>query len=210
MISEYKRAALDRLRGNWGIEIAMLSILFAISIFGEIFVDDTEFIPVILFSLLTGVISMGYSKHVLDRVNGKEESKILDIFVYFTTIDVLFLFGLNLLVGLFTFLWSLLFIIPGIIASLSYSMALYIKMENPEIGALEAIKMSQKITDGHKLEIFLLPLSFIGWFILGIVTIVGLIPVTAYLTYATLEQYKDLMSSIKNGEIGRASCRERV
>jgi len=79
-------------------------------------------------------------------------------------------FKVNFLVGLFTALWSLLFVIPGIVKSYSYSMAMYILAENPEMGALDAITKSRKMTDGHKMELFVLGLSFIGWSILVAVT----------------------------------------
>ena len=78
---------------------------------------------------------------------------------------------LYLLISIFTFLWSLLLVIPGIIKSLSYSMAPYILLENEYyMTPMDAIKESQRIMDGHKMELFLLELSFIGWCLLGILT----------------------------------------
>ena len=75
--------------------------------------------------------------------------------------------GLVFLQNIYIFLWSLLFVIPGIIKSFSYSMSYYIMLENPEIGINEAIKKSSKIMEGNKLKLFLLQLSFIGWFLLA-------------------------------------------
>ena len=74
------------------------------------------------------------------------------------------------LVGLFTWLWSLLFVIPGIVKAFSYSQAMYILAENPEIGAREAIDRSKAMMNGHKMELFVLELSFIGWHLLGAIT----------------------------------------
>jgi uncharacterized membrane protein len=65
------------------------------------------------------------------------------------------------------FLWSLLFIIPGIIAALNYSMSLFIMAQNPEIGIVEAIELSKKMMKGNKGKLFVLYLSFIGWFLLS-------------------------------------------
>ena len=79
-------------------------------------------------------------------------------------------FKVSFFTGLFTFLWSLLLIIPGIIKGLGYSMAMYILAENPDMPALEALKKSQEMMDGHKMELFVLYLSFIGWFLLTAVT----------------------------------------
>ena len=75
-------------------------------------------------------------------------------------------FKVTFLTGLFTALWSLLFVIPGIIKSISYSMAMYILAENKGKSALECIEESKKMTNGHKMELFVLALSFIGWALL--------------------------------------------
>ncbi len=79
-------------------------------------------------------------------------------------------FKVTFLVGLYTFLWSLLFIIPGIIKSYAYSMSLYILADNKGKGARECIRESVEMTDGHKGELFVLDLSFIGWIFLGALT----------------------------------------
>ncbi len=79
-------------------------------------------------------------------------------------------FKVSFFVGLFTALWSLLLVIPGIIKAYSYSMSMYILAENPEIGALEAINRSKAMMNGHKMELFVLELSFIGWYLLCAIT----------------------------------------
>ena len=75
--------------------------------------------------------------------------------------------GAMLLVGLYTWLWSLLLIVPGIIKGLSYSMTRYILAKHPNVTAQDAIRLSMRMTDGHKMELFVLELSFIGWQLLG-------------------------------------------
>ena len=75
-----------------------------------------------------------------------------------------------LLVGLFIFLWTLAFIIPGIIASLSYSMVFFVKLDNPDMGAMDVLRKSKQIMSGHKMDDFVLGLSFLGWVILGVFT----------------------------------------
>ena len=77
---------------------------------------------------------------------------------------------LSVVTGIFTFLWSLLFIIPGIIASISYSLVHFIKLDNPELNEFEVIRRSKEMMKGHKMDYLILWLSFIGWFILGIFT----------------------------------------
>lgn len=71
-----------------------------------------------------------------------------------------------LLVQLFIFLWSLLFIIPGIIKSYEYRMIPYLLADNPELGWREAFAQSKQMSDGHKWEMFVLDLSFLGWVLL--------------------------------------------
>ena len=78
--------------------------------------------------------------------------------------------GAVLLVFVYTLLWTLLLVIPGIIKAYSYSMTFYILRENPEMTAGDAITASQKMMDGHKMDLFLLSLSFIGWAILASIT----------------------------------------
>lgn len=73
---------------------------------------------------------------------------------------------LYILIFIFTFLWTLLLIIPGIIKIYSYRMAFFILADNPEIGAREALKKSKEMMKGHKLELFILDISFIWWYVL--------------------------------------------
>ena len=78
---------------------------------------------------------------------------------------------LYLLTSIFTFLWSLLLIVPGIIKAYSYAMAPYILIENEYyMTPMDALKESQRIMDGHKMELFVLSISFIGWILLSVLT----------------------------------------
>lgn len=70
--------------------------------------------------------------------------------------------------GLFNFLWYLALIIPGIVKSYGYSMVPYLLTDNPKMDYREAIELSQNMTVGHKLDMFVLDLSFIGWYLLGL------------------------------------------
>ena len=76
----------------------------------------------------------------------------------------------QLLMNLFITLWSLLFVIPGIIAAFAYSQTIYIMLDNPQISPLEAIGTSKQLMRGHKFEYFTLQLSFLGWAYLSIFT----------------------------------------
>lgn len=80
-------------------------------------------------------------------------------------------FGCYFLMGLFIVLWSLLLIIPGIIKAYSYMLTPFIVMENPQMSITDAIDESRRLMDGNKWRAFCLALSFIGWWLLGILTL---------------------------------------
>ena len=109
--------------------------------------------------------------------------------------------------ALFSFLWSLLFVIPGIVKSYSYAMTPYILAKYPEIPAKEALKLSMKIMNGRKAELFVLHLSFIGWAILSGLTF-GLLGVFFVAPYAELTQtlwMKNVMKEVTDsGEFSYA------
>ena len=104
--------------------------------------------------------------------------------------------------SLFVALWSLLLIIPGIIAGISYSFAPYILADNPEMEPLDAIKLSKKMTDGYKAELFTVWLSFIGWFFVGMITFgIGMFWVYPYVSTTYALYYEALKSKIIEGEV---------
>lgn len=101
--------------------------------------------------------------------------------------------GAVLLVFVYTLLWTLLLVIPGIIEAYSYSMTFYILRENPEMTAGDAITASQKMMDGHKMDLFLLSLSFIGWAILASITFgIGYLWLIPYIYTAYAAFYETL------------------
>ncbi|WP_026475813.1 DUF975 family protein [Alkaliphilus transvaalensis] len=95
--------------------------------------------------------------------------------------------------GVLLFLWTLLLIIPGIIKGYAYRMVPYILAENPNIGYKRAVELSNQMTKGQKMEIFILDLSFIGWYILGgLAFVVGIIFVMPYVNATNAELYLKL------------------
>lgn len=105
---------------------------------------------------------------------------------------------------LFILLWSLLFIIPGIIKAIAYSFTPYILAECPNVPATEAVKISMRMTQGHKGEIFIMSLSFFGWFLLSGLTmgLVGIFYVNPYFYTSMAGLYDDLKDlALKNGVV---------
>ena len=104
--------------------------------------------------------------------------------------------GTMFLMQLYTFLWTLLFIVPGIIKTYSYSQTAFIKGENPNIPAKRAIELSRIMMDGHKGDLFYLHLSFLGWMFLSGLTynILGILYVFPYYYSALSFAYVEIKS----------------
>lgn len=105
---------------------------------------------------------------------------------------------------LWTAIWSCLFIIPGIYKSIRYSLTPYILAEYPDVAATDAIKISNRVTEGHAGEIFVFWLSFIGWTILSCFTfgLLELFYVGPYRSAALAELYSNLMRlAIERGTV---------
>lgn len=115
--------------------------------------------------------------------------------------------GTMLLTSLYTLLWSLLFIIPGIIKSYSYSQVPYIIAENPNISASRAIELSCNMTKGRKWDLFVLDLSFLGWYLLSMVVCCGLSSVflTPYVEATKAEAYSFLKAEALAGGLTNES-----
>ncbi len=108
---------------------------------------------------------------------------------------------------LIIFCWSLLFLIPGIIKAYSYSMALFIYAENPDMGALEAMTRSQEMMKGHKMDFFVLNLSFFGWALLCAVTFgIAGIYVAPYTSSATVNFYQAIKPECSVCSSGCSCC----
>ncbi len=140
--------------------------------------------------IIGGAIQLGYNRFCLDLVDQKESS----INRLFSAFSILWkALGLRLVIGIFTFLWTMLFIIPGIIAAYRYSQATMIMAENPEIGIMEAINRSKEMMVGNKWRLFCLQISFIGWSIACIFTCgIGYLWLTPYSKVATAAFYREV------------------
>jgi uncharacterized membrane protein len=113
---------------------------------------------------------------------------------------------------LFTFLWTLLFIIPGIVKSYAYSMIPYIMADNPCMDYKRAMRLSMDMTRGQKWDIFVLDLSFIGWGLLGMLACgVGVLFLLPYINATKAELYVTLKRKaldsglVPAGELGEAT-----
>ena len=118
---------------------------------------------ILITIVISGAAKLGYAIFNLNLIDNKEAS-VSDLFSQFHRLGDGFC--MNFLVGLFTFLWGLLFVIPGIIKEYSYAMTPYILAENPGMTATEAITESRRVMNGNKWRLFCLGFSFICWSLL--------------------------------------------
>lgn len=118
----------------------------------------------ILVGLVALVLNAGYYCYCLGILR-REEMPYESLFDAFPFAGKVIL--LSIVEGVFIFLWSMLFVIPGIIAAYRYSFAMLNLCENPELGVMEALNLSKQQTNGYKMQLFLLQLSFIGWYLLA-------------------------------------------
>lgn len=135
--------------------------------------DLIEFVPgsgffniflSILTSLLAGVLGAGFILYCM-AVRRGERAEYLTLFDGFSFAGKVIL--LDIVVSFFIVLWSMLFVIPGIVAAYRYSFALFNLYENPGIGVMEALDMSKRQTYGYKWQLFVLDLSYLGWILLA-------------------------------------------
>ena len=164
--------------------------LGAVLIGSAVYIAIAAILMAVVYFVLGSVIETGYARFNLNLVD-RTEAKIESLFTYFynwkTTAATRFL------KTLYCFLWSLLFIIPGIVASYSYAMTGYILAEHPELTASEAIERSKEMMSGNRFRLFCLHLSFIGWAILCAFTLgIGNLWLNPYKQAATAAFYREV------------------
>lgn len=161
--TDLKMRAKQMMSGNIGMLIVCMVIVGALSGICNII----PYVGPILSICVSGPLALGsaYIYLNLTRGYGPDVNVLFSGFQRF--VDTLVL---TLLISIFTFLWSLLFIVPGIIKAISYSQAYYILAEHPEMSGKEALDESIAMMDGHKMEFFVLNLSFIPWILLTAIT----------------------------------------
>ena len=190
--SEMRAAARASLSGKWGgavmvtlVYLAVMGVLPA-GIDLKVYDGVGSIIQLVLMPL-------GWSMSVLflDNLRSGDEYKVGQLFEGFR--DYTRVAGTMILTGIYTFLWTLLLIVPGIIKSFSYAMTAFVLRDNPELKFNGAIEKSMKMKDGHKFDLFYLYLTFIGWGLLCILTLgIGLLWFVPYMQSALAHFYEDV------------------
>lgn len=170
-----KSNAKNQLRGNWWIAIAAFLISEVIcgiiSFIGSITeAEDIQAIGGIVALIISGPMCYGICKFILNIVRG-ENASISDIFSGFDGKVIIKSFVIMILTTIITSIGYLILIVPGIILSIMFSQSFFILVDNNELSAIDCMKLSCKIIRGNKMYLFKIYLSFLGWFILGILTL---------------------------------------
>ncbi|MCR5696873.1 MAG: DUF975 family protein [Marinilabiliaceae bacterium] len=195
--SELKDLAIASLKGKWG-DAAVVTLIYMLICFALGIVN--AFIPLLgylIMILVLLVIGWGYQVIFLGLSRGGNAS-VGDLFEGFSNGQFGRIIGTMALMFLYVILWCLLLYIPGIIKALSYSMTPFI-LRDTDLSYNEAIERSMKLMDGHKWQLFVLELSFLGWGILCMFTFgIGLLWLEPYMVTTYAEFYKNLLEEEKN------------
>ena len=193
--SEYKDMALRSLEGNW--TKAVVASLIAFLILEIVGSSPSFLVDPVPGMVWQGVITImllplawGYTVFFLRmaREENTDYERLFDGFSQYVRITLA-----ELLKGIYVLLWMLLLIIPGIVKDYSYAMTEFILKDHPEMSGEEAICQSMKMMQGHKMQLFLLDLSMIGWFILSCLTLgIGFLFLIPYNNSAHAHFYEDL------------------
>lgn len=183
----FREAAWSQLTGKWQPAVIFSLVYVAIVLVINYVGTKNDYIS-FLSMLLLYPLQYGAAVAFLGFKRTGVDVKIGDMFVGFN--DYGRVFVTILLQTLYIVLWSLLLVVPGIIKAISYSQTIYILKDNPELKFNGAIERSMAMMEGHKMEAFLLGISFIGWLLLGVLTLgIGMLWVTPYMNTAYAHFY---------------------
>ena len=178
--------AREALGGKWGLAVGTHVVYSLIMIAASL-------IPAagwIISLLITGAMALGLAIFSLS-LSRNQDARLSQIFEGFQKFGVAL--GAYVLMGIFVLLWSLLLIIPGIIAGLAYSQTYFIIAENESIGPLEAISKSKAMMRGNKWKFFCLSFRFIGWTLLCLLTLgIGFLWLSPYIMISLAKFYDDI------------------
>jgi len=199
--SELMKNAERSLSGKWGLAVGTFFIYLLITTALQMAAEEYAFVSIITL-IISGPLGLGVAIFSLNlsRDNSPSTDNLFDGFKNFGNA-----IGAYLLMLLFVFLWTLLLIIPGIIAALSYAMTFFIIADDPDIKPMEALDESKRMMDGHKEKLFFMYLRFFGWSLLCILTLgIGFLWFIPYMHVSLAKFYDDLKKDQYNiDEIGQ-------
>ena len=205
-ITNYKDSALESLKGKWdkGVIATLIYLLIAGLPSGVLNVAVKN--AGTLWSLLVIPLAWGLTVYFLSIARREEDLSYERLFDGYR--DFVRIFLTTFLSGIYIILWSLLLIVPGIIKYYSYSMVSYILKDDPTLKNNAAIEKSMKMMEGHKMQLFLLDLSFLGWVLLSCLTLgLGFLLLIPYLQTTRAHFYEDLKAETEGFVMEEATVR---
>lgn len=188
--AELKMKAKQMINRNIGMLIVCDIIVAALAVACNV----VPYIGWIASACIAGPLTLGMTYIYLNLTRGFEPDVNILFSGFQRFVDALVL---RLLISVFTFLWSLLFVVPGIIKAISYSQAYYILAEHPEMSAKEALDESVAIMDGNKMDYFVLILSFFPWLLLcGITCGLATLYVAPYMQATFVNFYEEIKGPV--------------
>lgn len=155
----------------------------------------------VLITIVLIPLNIGVAQNVLAWSRGEDVNKWKVLFGGFNSAKIFFKqVGVVVLNTILCALWAILLIVPGIIKGLAYSMYPYVLRDEPDLSVWQTLKKSEAIMKGYKGKLFLMYLSFVGWFILGAFTFgILYIWLTPYVMTSTVKFYDDVRRAYYNG-----------
>lgn len=180
---DFRNLAWNQLKKNYWMVFVVSLIVLALT--------STSY--AIIGLIISGPLMVGYSRYLVNTIKDDKNADKMETLLHGFKNS----FGTSLIAYIlrivFVFLWSLLFIIPGIIKAIAYSMTPYIIADNPELTATEALDKSQEMMSGNKWRYFCLLLSFIGWYILSAFTFgIGILFLYPYINTTIANFYVEI------------------
>lgn len=224
---DFKQLSLNQLRGKWwgviGAFLVVGLLIFAVSfavqmptffplVLGSIYGDSSvilglvsviiSIVLLLVMLFFMGCISYGIHKYLIQFVRtGTSDIRYMFSGFSYGPNTMKRSFVLTILIMVFTTLWSLLFIFPGLIASYRYLISYYILADDDNISAKDALDLSKKMMYGHKWRAFCLSLSFLGWLLLSALTFgIGYIFLVPYMNTAYTNLYEYLRGVYDNSK----------
>lgn len=195
------REAKETLRGKWTTPVITNLLFMVITAAAGAILN----VGAVLVIFLSAPMAVGLSRFFLDFNNGTTD-EVSVLFRSFKTGYTRTIIA-GLLILLYVFLWSLLFLIPGIIMTYAYSMTYYIMADDENISGQDAMRKSKDMMRGYKMKLFLLQLRFFGWFLLSCITAgIGFIWLIPYVKMAETKFYLDVKAQYQSSQANACGC----
>ena len=187
--SEIRKDVQTLMQGNWS-NLVLISLVFCVIAF-----FTANSFPLALFVYCP--LALGLVITMMHFVRRTKRVAVEDLFSAFNAKFYWKSMGLGILVWIYTFLWSLLFLVPGVIKGCSYFLAPYILVDNPEITAEEAICRSMRLMEGHKMQLFLMSLGYFFLVVLSsLLLFIPMIWLVPYYTVVYVKFYEEVKHSV--------------